>query len=197
MEVSLYRANITAGSLLITESRKIAQLLLDGVDKVGWKDAIENQNILQKRSIATAHRIASLIKSRLQLMESPLWNLIVEGDSVVSTHAVIAAAIKHCRLLGDYLDLAVREQIKRMEERLTTRVWEQFISDCMQRDPFMKEFTESTAIKMRSNIHKILMEGGYINNVREKIIQHVNIAPEVIEYLEAHNENYVLRCMQV
>ena len=61
MEVGLYKANITAGSLLVPESRKVAQLLLEGVDKTNWKDAIENQNILQKRSIATASRVAALI----------------------------------------------------------------------------------------------------------------------------------------
>lgn len=197
MESRRYKANITAGSLLVPESRKVAQLLLEEVGKAGWKDAIENQNILQRRSIATAKRIASLIRARLKLMEPALLELVINGDSIVATHAVFASAIKHCQLLGDYLDLVVREQFNRFEDRLSTRIWDDYIVECMQRDPLMEKFPDSTAIKTRSNIHKILVEAGYLRGVRSKILQRVEITPEVIGYLEANNENYVLRCIQV
>jgi len=42
-------------------------------------------------------------------MDSELWKLIYEGTSVVAVHAVLAAAIQHSLLLGDFLDLVVRE----------------------------------------------------------------------------------------
>ena len=113
-----YKANVTAGSLLVPESRKIADLLLSGVDKKSWKDAIESRNILQKRSIASAKRIAGLIRSRLELMDNGLWNMIVKGDSTLATHATFAAAIKHCILLGDYLDSVLRDQFQRLEDGL-------------------------------------------------------------------------------
>ena len=197
MESRRYKANITAGSLLVPESRKVAQLLLGGITKADWKDAIENQNILQRRSISTAKRIAALIKARLELMEPALWNLVVDGDSTVATHAVFASAVKHCQLLGDYLDLVVREQFNRFEDRLSGRIWDDYIAECMQRDQLMEKFPDSTAIKIRSNVHKVLVEAGYLSDVRSKILQRVEIAPEVVEYLEANNENYVLRCIQV
>lgn len=197
MESRRYKANITAGSLLIPESRKVAQLLLEEVGNAGWKDAIESQNILQRRSISTAMRIAALIRVRLKLMEPALWKLIVNGDSTVATHAVFASAIKHCQLLGDYLDLVVREQFNRFEDRLSIRIWDDYIVECTQRDPLMGKFPDSTAIKIRSNIHKVLVEAGYLRDVRSKILQRVEISPEVIGYLEANNENHVLRCIQV
>jgi hypothetical protein len=37
-----YRADITAGSLKVAESRRIAGLLLHEVDAIGWADAIVN-----------------------------------------------------------------------------------------------------------------------------------------------------------
>lgn len=49
-----YRADITAGSLKVPESRGVADLLLRGADEQGWKDAIVNQNLLQTRNQATA-----------------------------------------------------------------------------------------------------------------------------------------------
>ena len=192
-----YKANVTAGALLVSESRKIADLLLSGVDKNNWKDAVENKNILQKRSLASAKRIAVLIRSRLGLMDNGLWAMIVKGDSTLATHATFAAAIKHCILLGDYLDSVVRDQFQRLEDRIPKRCWDEYIVQCAQRDPLMKDFPPSTARKVRSNIHKILVEAGYLHDSRTLILQRVEIEQQVLNYLRNRNEDYVLRCIQV
>lgn len=197
IKVTRYKANITAGTLLVQESRKIAQLLLENVDKVRWKESIQNQNILQKRSPASSKRIAALIRSRLELMDTGLWTLVANGDSIVATHATFAAAIKHCVLLGDYLDIVVRGQFRKLEQKLSRKLWDEYIIQCQQRDPLMDDFSPSTANKIRSNIHKILAEAGYLQNSRTLKLQRIEIAKEVINYLQSRNENYVLRCIQV
>ena len=98
-----YHADITAGSLKVAESRVVADLLLRGVDAQGWKDAVVTQNLLQTRNPATAIRLGRLIRKRLELMDADLWRLIRDGSAVVATHAVLAAAVKHSPLLGDFL----------------------------------------------------------------------------------------------
>jgi hypothetical protein len=57
-----YKAEITAGSLKVQESRHIANLLLRQVDAEGWKDAIVKRNVLQARSPATARQLTKLIR---------------------------------------------------------------------------------------------------------------------------------------
>jgi len=47
-----YRADITAGSLKIAESRVIADLLLRGVDETGWRQAITKDNVLKAKNPA-------------------------------------------------------------------------------------------------------------------------------------------------
>ena len=63
-----YSGDISAGSLLITESRKIVELLLKQVNDDAWHKAIVIDNILQKRSPVAAKRQARLIKNRLILI---------------------------------------------------------------------------------------------------------------------------------
>ena len=53
-----YRADITAGSLKVAESRRVAELLLKGVDDTAWKRAIVDDNILQARNPESAKRLA-------------------------------------------------------------------------------------------------------------------------------------------
>ena len=192
-----YKANITAGALLVYESRKIAGLMLTEVSPDEWKQVIEDQNILQRLSPASSIRIANFIRSRLRLMTPELWELVKDGDSVTATQACFAAAIKHCRLLGDYLDIVVRGQFNKLEDRLTPRLWEDFVLGCRQRDPEMDEFPSTTAKKMRTNIHRILNEAGYLKGGRKWLLQRVDILPEILRYLKNNDEEYVLRCMQV
>ena len=192
-----YKANITAGALLVPESRKIADLMLKNISKEEWKLEIEEKNILQRLSVSSSQRIASFIKARLGLMTPDLWTMIRDGDATLSTQANFAAAIKHCRLLGDYLDVIIRVQFKKLEDTLPLPLWDEFIVLCEQNDPLMEQFPPSTAQKMRSNIHKILIEVGYLSDPYKRKLQKIEIVPEVIDYLKKNNEKYVVKCIEV
>jgi hypothetical protein len=87
-----YRANITAGSLKVPESRIIADLLLQRIDEKGWKEALYSQNVLQARSPKTVKRLVLLIRGRLELMEAELWKLVRDGYGMVATQACLAAS---------------------------------------------------------------------------------------------------------
>jgi hypothetical protein len=192
-----YKADITAGALKVAESRIIADLLLRGVDEKGWTDAILKQNVLQARHPATALRLARLIRGRLALMGADVWKLVRDGTSTVSSHALLAAAIKQSPLLGDFLNLVVREQYRLFTPALSKKLWDDYLDDCRGRDPEMPLWNESTRKRLRSSVFQILAQGGFLENTRTLKLQPVHIAPQVIRSLQEHDEAYVLHCMQV
>ncbi len=192
-----YKADITAGSLKVSESRIIADLLLRGIGQGEWNEAILDKNVLQARSPETAKRFARLIRGRLETMDASLWRLVLNGTGTVATHAVLAAAIKHSPLLGDFLDLVVREHYRLFSATLSNRGWEDYLDDCRGRDPEMPIWNESTRNRLRSSVFQILAQAGYLENTRSKKLQTVHIASQVLKNLERHNEHYVLRCIQV
>jgi len=192
-----YKADITAGSLKVTESRIIADLLLQDVNKEALDAAVLVKNVLQARSPETARRLARLIRKRLQTMEAGLWKLVRDGTGEVATHAVLAAAVKHSSLLGDFLDLVVREQYRIFEKTLAIRLWDEYLDDCLGRDPHMSIWNESTRKRLRSSVFQILAQAGFLENTRNRKLQTVRIATQVLQYLEEHKEHYTLRCIQV
>jgi len=195
--MSHYSADITAGSLKVQESRIVADLLLRGVDEARWKAATVCENVLQARNPATAIRLARLIRKRLEPLGSVLWRLVRDGDRVVATQAVLAAAIKHSRLLADFLDLVVREQYRQFKPTLSKTMWEDYLSDCRGRDPVMPLWNESTRRRLRSSVYHILAQAGFIENTRTLKLQPVHIAPQLLQFLRDRGEEYVLRCIQV
>jgi hypothetical protein len=192
-----YKADITAGALKLPESRIIADLLLREVDAAGWKDAIAERNVLQARSPATAIRLTKLIRGRLGAMGPDLWKLVRDGKGTVAAHAVFAAAVKHSPLLGDFLELVVGEQYRLFSTALTNKMFADYLDGCRERDPDMPQWNESTRRRLRSSVFQMLAQAGYIENTRSLKLQTVHVAEQVLRYLKANHEDYVLRCIQV
>jgi Putative inner membrane protein (DUF1819) len=192
-----YKADITAGALKVPESRIIADLLLRGVDGDIWKDAIIKRNVLQARSPATARRLTKLIRGRLETMGPDLWKLIRDGKGTVASHAVFAAAVKHSPLLGDFLEIIVGEQYRLFSTALSNIMFADYLESCRERDPEMPQWNETTRRRLRSSVFQMLAQAGYIENTRSLKLQTVHVADQVLRYLKANQEGYVLRCIQV
>jgi hypothetical protein len=188
---SRYKADIAGGALKLRESRVVAGLLLDGVSDT------EVQNVLQKRSPGTAKRQASLMRLRLEMMKPEIWELVRDGSKIVATHAVFATAIKHSTLLGDFLDLMVRNQFRMFRQDLPRKLWLDFVEKCHDREPNMPEWQESTTNKLGDTVYRILAEVGYLLDNKKYVLQPVRISGEVMTYLRDNEEDYVLRCIQV
>ncbi|MGK5090537.1 DUF1819 family protein [Deltaproteobacteria bacterium TL4] len=195
---SIYNASFTSGSsLMLTESRHIAQLLLNNSSKEQWHQAIVVDNILQKRSPDTARRINNLIRARLETMTSELWKIIIEGDSVVTTQALLACAIKHSRLIGDFLEQVLKENLRVFKPELSKKDWNDFLDGCGQQAPEVGHWSKSTKQKMGQVVFRILAEAQYIDNLRKPVVKPIHLENEVLNYLKQHHENYVLRCMDI
>jgi hypothetical protein len=192
-----YRADITAGALKLPETRVIADLLLSHTDPQGWNEAIVTKNVLQVRNPATARRLTQLIRGRLELMGPDLWMLVRDSKGEVATQAVFASAVKHSRLLGDFLEIVVAEQYRLFSTALTDKLWDEYLQGCRERDTDMPLWSETTSRRLRSSVFQMLAQVGYVENTRSLRLQTVHVADQVLRYLTANNETYVLRCMQV
>ena len=190
-----YKADITAGSLKIPESRLIADLLLREVNTKGWKDAIVTKNVLQARNPATAIRLTRLIRGRLETMGPELWKLIRDGKGTVAIHAAFAVAVKHSHLLGDFMNKVIREHLRNFEPCLSVTDWRKFLVDCEQRAPEVGLWAETTKKKLGQVVIRCLAEAKYLDNTRSMRITPVSVIPEVLRCLEQHGETYTLDCM--
>ena len=121
MAIGIYNAEISAGSLMLPESRRVARLLLTHPTKEQWFQALKVDNVLQKKSPATARRQARLIRNRLDTLEHEAWSLIAEGSQEVATQLLFAAAIKHSRVLADFLRDVYAGHLRRLEQNISPR----------------------------------------------------------------------------
>lgn len=192
-----YKADIAGGSLQVSEARVIADLMLRGASEDDWRRAIEVDNVLQKRSVGTARRQASLVRARLIEMGPDMWAIVRDGSKPAATHAMLACAVKHSPLLSDFLHHTVRESYRMFHASLPRRAWDKFIDRCHDLDPFMPEWAQSTIDKLGDSAFRILHEAGYLAEGSKNVLKPVRIDPSVAQNLRDHGEDEILHRMQV
>ena len=146
--MGLYSADLSAGSLMIPEGRRIAELLLRRPGDAEWDHAIKVENILQKATPSTAVRQARLIRLRLEKLSDSAWALVVNGDQEAAAQTLFAAAVLHSALLHDFVRSVVASHHRRLETQLSPRAWDSFLADCAARDPAVETWTASTRAKL-------------------------------------------------
>ncbi|MFO7817307.1 MAG: DUF1819 family protein [Desulfovibrionales bacterium] len=125
-----YKGDIVAGSLLVSESRKIADLLIQGYAPDKIPDKTLEDNLLQKRSPVTAKRQARLILNRLSGLDREFWYLTRDGSHDQAAQILLCSTLKHTRLLGDFIRLVIQPKIKAFQKETVLQDWNDFFEQC-------------------------------------------------------------------
>ena len=192
-----YNSDLIGGSLLVRESRVIAELLLANADERDWQQAIQVENRLQKRSPATAKRQARALRQRLGRLDQPFWRALRDGDDELATQVAFVATLERNLLLVEFLETVVCDAFIVRAESLAQYQWLDFLEDRSQRDPLIAEWAESSKKKMGQVVFRILSEVGMLQSTRTLRLQHMLARPEISILLEDSRRNRVRACLSV
>ena len=193
--MAIYNAEISAGSLMLPETRRIAKLLLENPTEERWIYALKVENILQKNP-ATARRQARLIRNRLITLDTEGWQLIAGGDNELASQLLLAASIKHSRLLADFLRDVYAQDLRRLEHSLNLNQWDGFLADCIRRDDQVEGWAASTKEKLFQVIVRILAEAKYLDTTRKMNLTPPILHPGAVSYLKLRGDAETLALME-
>ena len=178
------------------ESKRLAALLLTQPDDAAWHYAIETENILQKNTPATARRQATLLRKRLDTLDAQGWEMISGRETEVQLQLLLAASIKHSRLLGDFIRNVYALRQRSLEPALDPKSWSDFLAECAHHQPSIDAWADSTRAKLFQVIVLILVQAKYLDNARNKMLTPRSLHPDVRHYLAERHETYVLDCLE-
>lgn len=197
MQTFSYESDLIGGSLQVRECRIIADLLLRGASPEQWQEAIQQQNLLQKRSPASAKRIAQALRKRLERLDAPFWRAIRDGDDELATQVAFCAALERNLLLVEYIETVLKDAFVTRAEVLEPYHWGDFLEDRSHRDPAIETWTESSRKKMGQVIYRMLAEVGLLRSTRSMKLQHLLVRPEVRALLEDSYRQRIKACLEV
>lgn len=192
-----YNSDLIGGSLQVRESRIIADLLLQGATPEQWQEVVQQQNRLQKRTPASAKRVAQALRKRLERLDEPFWRAIRDGDDQLATQVVFCSALERNLLLVEFIETVLHDAFITRAEVLETFHWNEFLDERCQRDSAISTWTESSRKKMGQVVYRMLAEVGLLESTRTMKLQHLLIRSEVRSLLEDSYRNRIKACLEV
>lgn len=188
----IYNAEISAGALMVIETKLIAKFMLTNPTKEDWKQAIEIENILQKKTPSTAKRQAILVKKRLDLVAPEILRQIASSDNELTLQLIFVCSLLHSKLHLDYMSRVYGEHLRLYESHIKKNAWENFWDECSILDSNINNWSALTKSKLNQVIVKILSQAKFIDSTRTQKLTPPDIRPEVIALIKKHHPHILV-----
>ena len=106
-----YKSTIKSRPYLYKETKKAVSLINKGLDVDGIKGKSLEDNIFQLESESRKKEVASIITSRIKVLDSYILNKIENSNIETSKILVLYAIAKTDRLFFEFLNEVYKEQI--------------------------------------------------------------------------------------
>lgn len=182
MTAKTYLGDIIGGSIMLRESRLIAQLLLQHPDNNAWDCAIVEENLLQKNSVHSAKRMATTVKKRLELMSDDFWADLLAAPDDLAKQMLMLAILCQSPVLMDFMATEVADARRMYRDTMRSDDWPEFFASRQRVISGLDQYSPSSIQKMGSNVFKILADVGYLESARSKRLKNIYVLPEIREW---------------
>ncbi|MFE7183875.1 DUF1819 family protein [Streptomyces erythrochromogenes] len=169
---SRYALSFTSGALLMREASIAAPLYLRERDWSKVRAVIEQDNLLQARTVASGRRLTREVTQRLAVLTDGEIELLVDAPATERGHLLWAAACRRYDLIGEFAEEVVRERFLLLASMLTYEDFDSFVRGKALWHTELTEVKGSTLRKLRSNVFLMLNEAGLLSD-RGHLVQAV------------------------
>ncbi|MCW4354172.1 DUF1819 family protein [Hoyosella sp. YIM 151337] len=178
-----YALSFTSGAILLREALVAAPIYLREHDWAKVRELIDQDNLLQSRTVASGKRLAREVVQRLSVLSGDELELLVDSTVSERGHLLWAAACRRYVFIGEFAEEVVRERFLLMGEMLGHNDFDAFVRAKQLWHEEVANLKESTLRKLRSNVFRMLIEAGLLS--REGRILPAVLSARVFELLSA------------
>jgi hypothetical protein len=159
---SRYALSFTSGALLMREALVAAPMYLREHDWGKVRQLIDEDNLLQARTVATGHRLAREVAQRLSVLSDAELELLVDTTTSERGHLLWAAACRRYHLVGEFAEEVLRERFLLLTPTLDHDDFDSFIRSKALWHEEVADLKDSTLRKLRSTVFRMLVEAGLL-----------------------------------
>ena len=177
-------------------AKKIAKLMLDGLDREDiYKECFEN-NYIEIESPDRRREITNVLYGRLIALYPFLLSQFYNGDVATSKFILAYAIAKTDTLFYDFLMEVYREALLSDKNYLSIDDFDQFFEIKKQTDLIVAKWGEHTLQCMTKGYRNILVDSGLgVRERRNIVVERMMIHPSVEEHIKEIGDNEYLQVM--
>ncbi len=177
-------------------AKKIAKLMLDGLDRNVIYEECFNNNYIEIESEERRREITNVLYGRLSSLESYLLSELYNGDVATSKFILAYAITKTDTLFFDFMFEVYREALLGDKHYLSIDDFDQFFAIKKQNDPIVAKWGAFTLKCLTKGYRNILVDSGLGVRERKTIkVERMLIHPAVEEYIASIGDKEFLQAM--
>lgn len=183
-----YSAGMVTRLFWLSETRKTAELLINGKDKSDIKDLAVKENIYQVKTKDRAIRIFGMTFKRLQSLPGDLVGQVAKGDIGTVKLLILISIMKTDLLFFEFVHEVHRQAIILGENKITDRAINTFFDVKKAQSEVVRRWTEESIKRLKQCYIKLLFEAGVlIIAAGERIITIPQVDYKLRKLLEDNN----------
>lgn len=167
-------------------AKKIAKLMLDGLDYDEVYKRCYDDNLVEIESLERRREVTNVIYNRLCALDSFLLNEFYNGDVATSKYILVYAIAKTDSLFFDFLFEKYRDALMNQERNyLSIDDFDHFFESKKEVDHIVAKWGKFTLQCLTKGYRNILVDSGLGKRERKTIVvQRMMIHPAVEEHIE-------------
>lgn len=188
-----YIASLTREPFLFYEMRTTAKLLSSGVGDDDVVTQITHDNLFQYPTEKSVARMAKACLKRLAAMDdSDLVMAIADQPTDVAKQICLYAMMKQSRLMREFMMTVIGEKYRLTDSSFGRIDLNTYFMRLQEQDDVVAAWSEGTITKLKQVIAKVLVENGYLDDIRADHLNPVYLHPVLENAIRNHGELMVL-----
>jgi hypothetical protein len=190
---SPYKASLTREQFLFFEMRATAKLMLIGMSDDGIIERISIDNLFQYPTEKSVRGQARACITRLHnLNDASLIEAIASQPMEVAKQICLYALMKYNRLVWDFMITVIGEKYRLMDTSFGRIDLNSFFIRLQEQNDAVATWSDSTVVKLKQVLTRILVENEYLDNVKSDHINPVLLNPTLENVIRANNDDAAL-----
>jgi len=173
-----YSAGLVSSSFWFIESRKVAELMLEGYSKEEIMELALKENIFQVETESRVKEVTNGVYRRLDSFSEDLLEYFLRTDTNSAKVFVLISVLKQDKLFFEFMYEVFREHIVLGDFTLRPKDFDKFFDEKSYQSEEVSEWREETVERLKRGYKNMLSEAGVLEssgNEREIYVPFVDL----------------------
>ncbi len=191
-----YSSAIKKTPFKYTVSKKIAKLMLDGLDRTEVFNKCFNDNYIEIDSVERRREITNVVYERLVGLDKYLLSMFYNGDISTSKFILVYAIAKSDSLFFDFMFEVYRDALLSEKKYISIDDFDNFFRVKSESDPIVSKWGHFTFDQLSKGYRNILVESGLGHRVKRNIVvDKAMIHPDVEDHIKLMRDKEFLQAL--
>ena len=184
-----YNGSLTAEQFLFYEIRIAAKFYIEGITIEETVEKIKKDNLFQYPTERQVSRLARACYKRLDALENEqLIHELAFAPTEIAKQINLYAMMRYNRLVWEFMIGVIGEKYRNQDFSFSRKDMNAFFTRLQAQDDSVSAWSENTISKIKSVLIRVLIETGYLDNLKDTTLNPVLLCEELEDGIKTNND---------